>query len=316
MRIRFWGTRGSLPTALNAGSVRAKVSSVIDEMGGQIPADKDTFIDGLPFHLRGTYGGESSCVEIETDHDEYVVCDMGSGARRLALAALGKHGPAAPQTYNFFMSHLHWDHIMGMPFFVPAYIPGNKIRVHGCHEQLEFAFRRQQENPSFPVPFDVFGADVEFCLLEPEVTTEVAGLAVTPFKQLHAGDSYGYRFENEGKTAVYSTDSEHKLEDASETEYFVNFFQQADIVIFDAMYSLADSQSVKEDWGHSSNMVGVELCHIADAKRLAMFHHEPIFDDQKLDEILAETRRYEEIMRGEHNPLEVISAHDGMEIDL
>lgn len=316
MRIRFWGTRGSLPTALNAGSVRAKLAGALDALGDQVPSDKDAFIDNLPFHLRGTYGGESSCVEIETSQDEYILCDLGSGARRFSLAALGKHGPASPQTYNIFMSHLHWDHIMALPFFVPAYIPGNKLRIHGCHEQMEFAFRRQQENPSFPVPFDIFGADIEFVHMEPELTTEVAGMAVTPFKQLHAGDSYGYRFETDDKVAVYSTDSEHKLDDISETEYFVNFFQQADMVIFDAMYSLADSQSIKEDWGHSSNMVGVELCHMADAKRLALFHHEPIFDDKKLDEILDETCRYEEIMRGEHNALEVISAYDGLEVDL
>ena len=116
-------------------------------------------------------------------------------------------------------------------------------------------------------------------LLEPGREYEVAGLRVRAKRQAHAGDSYGYRFERDGKAVVYSTDSEHKLDDTDETEAFVEFFRDADLVIFDAMYSLADAISVKEDWGHSSNIVGVELCQLARAKHLCLFHHEPAYDD-------------------------------------
>lgn len=315
MLVRFWGTRGSVPTAMNAAHMRARLiaaATAIREDGGDIEAA----VDRLPFHLRGTYGGESSCVQIETGGPEYVVCDMGSGARRFALSCLGKHGPAAPQVYNVFQSHVHWDHIMGFPFFIPAYIPGNVIRIHGCHDVLESAYRRQQADPSFPVHFDFLGARIEFVRLEPETTYEIAGLSVTPFRQVHHGDSYGYRFEQDGKAVVYSTDSEHKLEDPEETDYFIRYFSKADVVIFDAMYSLADATSLKEDWGHSSNMVGVELCHMAGAKHFCMFHHEPIFDDAQIDAVLAQTRRFEEIARGDSAPMTVSAAWDGMEIRL
>ena len=116
--------------------------------------------------------------------------------------------------------------------------------------------------------------------------------------QRHAGDSYGYRFESQGKVVVYSTDSEHPLAQAEHAERFVRFFRDADLVIFDAMYSLADAISVKADWGHSSNIVGVELCQMAEARHLCLFHHEPVFDDAAIDAVLAETRRLEEITRG------------------
>jgi ribonuclease BN (tRNA processing enzyme) len=132
-------------------------------------------------------------------------------------------------------------------------------------------------------------------------------------RQVHGGDSYGYRFEQDGKVVVYSTDSEHKSGDLAETERFVAFFRNADVVIFDAMYALADAMSVKEDWGHSSNIVGVELCQMAGARHLCLYHHEPIHDDERLARILAETRRLEEITRGEHK-LEVSAAFDGMEL--
>jgi ribonuclease BN (tRNA processing enzyme) len=138
---------------------------------------------------------------------------------------------------------------------------------------------------------------------------------VTPLLQRHSGDSYGYRFESQGKVVVYSTDSEHPLAEPEHAEQFVRFFRGADLVIFDAMYSLADAVSVKADWGHSSNVVAVELCQRADARHLCLFHHEPVLDDAEIDTLLAETRRLEEITRGA-SPLRVSAAYDGMEIAL
>ena len=148
------------------------------------------------------------------------------------------------------------------------------------------------------------------------IAHEVAGVRVTTMLQRHGGDSYGYRFEGGERSVVYSTDSEHPLAEAEHTERFVEFFRDADLVIFDAMYSLADSISVKADWGHSSNVVGVELCQLARARHLCLFHHEPVFDDAAVDAVLAETRRLEEITRGAAPPLRVSAAYDGLAIEL
>ena len=136
-----------------------------------------------------------------------------------------------------------------------------------------------------------------------------------PICQLHAGDSYGWRLEREGKTLVYSTDSEHTLDSAAERDGFVEFFRAADLVIFDAMYSLADAISVKADWGHSSNIVAVELCQAAQARRLALFHHEPAYNDAQIAQVFAETLRFEEITR-EGAVLEVLASWDGLEVEL
>jgi len=322
MKARIWGARGSLPVALNARQIRAKLVTALE---GAIGRDLDTpqkvadYIDNdLGFEVSGTYGGNSSCVEVEAwDTDaihEHIVLDLGSGVRPLAGSKLAKYGPAKPQTYHVFMSHLHWDHIMGFPFFTPAYIPGNRIIIYGCHKDLETAFRRQQEPISFPVTFQQLGATIEFVTMEPGVPLQLRDVTVTAKLQLHAGDSYGYRLEQHGKALIYSTDSEHKLDNAAERVAFVDFFRDADLVIFDAMYSLADSISVKADWGHSSNVVGVELCQLAGVHKLCLFHHEPIYDDVQISRVLAETRRYAEIT-GEA-PLEILSAYDGMEISL
>jgi phosphoribosyl 1,2-cyclic phosphodiesterase len=316
-RVRFWGTRGSIPVALTADGVRHKIVAALRGASGRTfanDAEAGAYVDSLAFADRATFGGHSPCVEIETGGPDFVICDLGSGVRPFGQAALARDG-GGPRTYHVFLSHVHWDHIMGLPFFTPAYIPGNRVVIYGGHAHLEAALRRQQEQPSFPVDFSTFRADISFVRLEPGIVHEVAGMRVTLKLQRHAGDSYGFRFESGGKSVVYSTDSEHDLGNRRETDAFVDFFRGADVVIFDAMYSLADAISVKADWGHSSNIAGVELCHAAGVKHLCMFHHEPAFDDASIARVLADTRRYEEICRS-GAPMTVTAAYDGMEIDL
>ncbi len=277
-RIRFWGTRGSLPIALTASGVRHKLMHALRGAAGRSFTSDDelaAYVDGLAWHVSGTYGGHTSCVEIETGGTEYILCDLGSGLRPFGQQIMARHGPASPQTYHVFMSHVHWDHIMGFPFFTPAYIPGNHIRIYGAHAVLEEALRRQQAAPSFPVDFSILGADIEFVRLEPGRRYDIAGLSVSLMRQRHGGDSYGYRFTSGGKTVIYSTDSEHALNDLSETE----------------------------------------LCQMAGARHLCLFHHEPAHNDEALDRILNETRRLEAITRT-GQPLLVTAAYDGMEIDL
>jgi phosphoribosyl 1,2-cyclic phosphodiesterase len=202
---------------------------------------------------------------------------------------------------------------MGFPFFAPAYIPGNRIRVYGCHSTLSQVLHTQQSEPFFPVDFRSLASTIEFVTLEPGHTYEVAGLAVTSIKQFHSGDSYGYRFSRGSKSIVYSTDCEHKYSLLDESYPFVEFYRNADLLIFDAMYSLGDTVSVKEDWGHSSNVVAVELAQAAQVKRLALFHHEPVLDDRMIEVVLADTVRFEWISR-RGDKVEVISAYDGLEL--
>ena len=316
--VRFWGTRGSLPVALTAAQVRQRVGAALRRAAGRSfasDAELDAFLDTLGMAGAGTYGGHTSCVELVTGGDEYVLCDLGTGVRPFGQQALARHGAAKPQTYHVFMSHVHWDHIMGFPFFVPAYIPGNRIRIYGGHAMLEEALRRQSAAPSFPADFSVMGATIEFVHLEPGRRYDIAGMEVSLTLQQHGGDSFGYRFSRDGRTVVYSTDSEHRLSHVDETLPFVELFRDADVVVFDGMYSLSDSMSIKADWGHSSNIVGVELCQMAAARHLVLFHHEPLNDDATIERILAETRRYEELSRT-GVALRVSAAYDGMEIAL
>lgn len=320
MLIRFWGTRGSLAAPLGATAVRAKLRNALRKASGRSFSD-DAAIDAfmaseLDFAESGTFGGNTSCVEADLGGDEHLVFDLGTGIREFGNRVMSGAYPEKKKVFNILMSHPHWDHIMGFPFFVPAYVPGHTIRIYGGHSTLDNAFRRQHAEPSFPVDYSQLGAHIEFITLDPAKTYDIAGARVNLMRQHHTGDSYGYRIEHGGRTMVYSTDSEHKFEETGDSYPFVDFFRDADLVVFDAMYSLADAVSIREDWGHSSNVIAVELCHHAGAKRLCLFHHDPNSDDRSIAEVLADTRKFEQLAREGRLPLEVLAAYDGLELSL
>jgi phosphoribosyl 1,2-cyclic phosphodiesterase len=320
MIVRFWGTRGSLPVAATAAAIRRKVARALMNADGrrfETAEDAEQFVaEELSFATGSTYGGATSCVELDEGNGSYFICDMGSGLRQFGLDSLKRNSAGHSKTYNFFQSHLHWDHIMGFPFFAPAFDAHATIRIHSGHPDAEQALRRQQEEISFPVPFDWLRADIEFVQLTPGQTHEVDGMKVETILQQHSHDSYGYRFtDSDGRTVIFSTDSEHKPDNMASEAAFIDFFRDADLVVCDTMYSLADSVSMKEDWGHSSNLVAIDLCHQARATRLALFHHEPTYEDEDIQQMHEESIRYEELTR-ENSLLEVICSYDGLEVRL
>lgn len=320
MQAYFWGSRGSLPASLTADAVRRKIRRALEmSRGADIESDGalDAFIDTrLPFSVRGSYGGNTSCVEIRGG-DEYMICDAGSGLRDFGVWMMSPEilKQDKPRVFHIFLSHLHWDHIQGFPFFTPAYIPGNKIIVYSPHEGAEAVFTRQQAAPCFPVPLSVMAADISFESLEEDREYALGGFKVRTQRQNHPGDSYSYRFEREGGRIVYSTDAEHK-EDSDDPGYpFLSFVRNADLLIFDAQYTLAEAIGVKEDWGHSSNMVGVELAVKSGVKRLCLFHNEHTCSDEKFDDFLDKTRSYLKLF-DESSDLKIDVAYDGLLISV
>lgn len=326
MRVHFWGTRGSLPASYTSEVIRKKIFSSIKAASSislRTNEEIEKFVykglinKNLPFSAIGSYGNNTSCMEIDGG-EEYVLCDAGTGLRDFGNYVLKSSAQGIQNKtniFNIFISHLHWDHIQGFPFFIPAFIPGNHVNIYGFHKELEYAFTTQQEYPFFPVPLKALSADIKFNVLEENKDYEIAGFNVKGIKQNHPGGSYGYRFEKDGKSIVYSTDSEHKEEAYDEEYIFVNFFKNADLLIFDAQYSFMDAISVKENWGHSNNIIAVELSVKAGVKHLCIYHNEPTFDDERLDEFLEDTRRYLNIY-AETSPLIIDIAYDGMQLQL
>jgi len=305
-----------VPVSLTAKQVLSKITAAVEEavhLNLSSAGDIERFIDEkLPFHVRGSYGGNTSCVEIRGG-DEVVLCDAGTGLRDFGNHIM-RSRPVIKE-YNIFLSHTHWDHIQGFPFFVPAYISGNRINIYSFHNECEHVFQSQQQSLTFPVPLECMQAEKKFIILKPDREYDIAGFSVKGIKQNHPGDSYGYCFERQDKKVVYATDSEHKEDVWDNEQRIVNFFRNADLLIFDAQYSFFEAANVKENWGHSSNILGVELSVAADVKHLCLFHNEPLCDDENLDKFLQDTRNYLKIY-SDTSPLKIDLAFDGLELDI
>jgi phosphoribosyl 1,2-cyclic phosphodiesterase len=292
MKAIIWGSCGSLSSPTSSATIRQKVREAIwtsRELEFASIEAVDTYLETLPHSAHGTYKANTSCVQIEAGTKEYIICDAGTGLRDFSLS-LGKNAP--PATYHIFVSHLHWDHIQGFPFFAPAYEPGNRIVFHGFHQTTESAIRSQMDAPCFPVPFEAMQAEIEFDIREDGACFAVGDVQVTTIKQQHPGDSWAYSFEQGEKRIIFSSDSEHGPEAQEEGYLFVNFLHKADILIFDGQYTAEEARKEKRNWGHSDHMTAIELAARAKVRQLVVSHHEPAYSDAEIEEIHQGALRY------------------------
>ena len=268
MRIRFWGTRGSLPVSLTAAEVRAKlVTRAARRVGPQrsrrtASSTPTSTASGSPWPepTAATRPASRSRPAART-----TCCATSAAALRpFGQAAIARHGPARRRPTTSSCPTCTGTTSWGCPFFAPAYIPGNRIRFYGGHAGLEEALRRQQDAPSFPG--GLLDAARGHRVHAPRARQALRhrrhdrdGQAPAPRGRLLRLPLRGGRAAASSTRPIPSTSSRP----GRTTEGFVEFFRDADVVIFDAMYSLAEATSVKADWGHSSNIVGVELCQLA-----------------------------------------------------
>lgn len=316
MKIFFWGTRGSLPASVRPEHARKKLFLALKEsLNHNLKNDEDidSFIDNhLSFDIKGSYGCNTSCVEIQGS-EETMICDAGSGIRDLGNDLI-KNG-LDHKTINIFISHLHWDHIQGFPFFTPAFVKGNRINIYGFHQNIKDSFVLQQSVPNSPMPLKFMAADIKFHQLELGKTYNIGGFEVKGIKQFHPGVSYGYSFIKDGKKFIYSTDAEHKEKEDLDQFNFIKFIEGADCLVFDAQYNLVDHFFSKQSWGHSNNLIGVELSVKAKVKHLCLFHNEHVLDDHQLQKFYENTIRYHEIYKKD-KPLKINLAYDGLVVEL
>ena len=259
MKVTFYGTRGSIP----------------------VP-DPD-FVQ---------VGGNTPCILFTSDNGRIAIFDAGTGIRKLGKDLLAR---SHEQYDNIFiaLSHTHWDHIQGFPFFRPLNEPDRHftITIIGRDRQtrnLEDIFSTQMQREYFPVPLEKMGARMTF--FEPETThytTPITGNKVVTLRHNHPGGAYSYRVEGEGKIFVYCTDVEHV--DGIDPD-IVAFARDADLLVHDAQYTPEELKE-KKGWGHSSWEQAIEVAEQAGVKRLALFHHDPGHTDNFLFRMEEECQR-------------------------
>ena len=288
LTLTFWGTRGSIPT---------------------------------PGPTTVRYGGNTSCVELRTDDGWLVILDAGTGIRELGRSLLERHD-GAPIEGDIFLTHAHWDHIQGIPFFAPLFRKGNRFTIWGSRSlqtSIDRVVRDQMSPVVFPVSFQQLEARIEFRELSEERHAghgyEVSAMAVR-----HPGGALGYRFSSgnaEGGALVYVSDNElspdARYEDSPGwRERLVEFVRGASVLVHDTMYTAGEYGSYV-GWGHSTHDQAVELALDARVQRLVLFHHRPERSDEEVDRCLARCR---DMVAGRGGSLDVVAAAEGMTLQV
>lgn len=297
MQITFWGVRGSYPVP-GAATVR--------------------------------YGGQTSCVEIRSASGGCLVIDAGTGMRALGQK-LSREG-GVPRQFHVLLSHVHWDHIQGLPFFEPAYIPGNRIAVYAlltAADELDQVIGGITRHEFFPMPLERVPAQFQFIEVKPTVAMSIEDFHVLPIALNHPFGAVGYRVDADGTSVAYVSDTapftevlhkQHFLsglepltaEDTaalgSMRQNLVTALRGVDTVIYDTHF-LPEEYKRFPHYGHSTPDQALEICVEAGARRLVLYHHAPSHSDEQMDEIAASYKRL-----GDELGIEVLTSFEGMSV--
>jgi phosphoribosyl 1,2-cyclic phosphodiesterase len=346
MVVKYWGVRGSIPAPLTSEQVREKQEALIRkviedgayERLKEDPGSIQDYLETLPQSLSGTYGGNTTCIEVRARDSPLIVIDAGSGARELGNSLIGRlfsgqnlnplnaDGEHAREMH-VFLTHYHWDHLQGFPFFTPAFVgvPGKQLdtRFYGkkdARKNLSDVLAGQQEYPNFPVVWEDMpcGKDYnELGRLNPHPVA--VGNAQVSYQELTHPDSvFAYRVDANGKAFVCATDTEHK--DIPDPR-LVKLAKGADIMYYDGQYTpeeySGEKGMPKVDWGHSTYEWGIRSALAAGVRAVVLGHHDPARGDFDVEAIAKRAEEYRdyELKKPENKgkELEVVMAYDGLE---
>jgi phosphoribosyl 1,2-cyclic phosphodiesterase len=275
VELRFYGVRGSCPC----------------------PSDSNQ-----------RYGGNTACVVLSDADEEPVIFDLGTGLRAYSEAI----PPDVPFSGTALISHIHWDHVQGLPFFPPVHQPGSRLDIYGPHQEegpLGEVFGGFMCPPYFPVHFAELGGDITFL----DVTDEVIAIGhhkVTIRPVPHIGPTVGYRVEGNGRSVAYISDHQAPVDSDIIAPSVIELAAGVDVLIHDAQYTPEEFEK-KATWGHCTVSYAIRVAVAAGAKKLVLFHHDPAHDDARLDELLAGA-----VAEAEGFDLEVLSAYEGLVIEV
>jgi anti-anti-sigma factor len=254
MVVKFWGTRGSIPSP-----------------------EPDCM----------KYGGDTSCVSIHSS-DTTIILDAGTGIRKLGVSLL--EDPSFSGKAYIFLSHSHWDHIQGFPFFKPAFIPGNEFYIHGAFkadQRLQTALKGQMGSIYFPVAIEDLQGSLKFIELIEEDT--IAGNLTVRSRALnHPGGCFGYRISDGTSIVTYCTDTEPRGEGTDEK--VIELAQGSDVLIYDSQFTPEEYATNRKGWGHSTWQDAIKVAHEANVKKLVLFHHDPYHSDSQIDQMVSEAQ--------------------------
>ncbi len=300
MKIELIGVRGSLPAPCGNNEYRHKIRKILYkavESGLNDVTQINAFIKKLPENLQYNYGGNTTCAAVSSKSGGLYLLDCGSGLReygdRLIPGEFGK----GKGYLKIFITHVHWDHIQGIPFFKPLYVPGNVIEFYSPYKKLKENLKAQMSPPFFPAPFEGTASEKKYVLMKEGETIQLEeDLSVDCYPLKHPGGSFAYRFREGKKIFIFATDAEFTGESLEKAGNETDFFLDADLLVLDSQYTL-DEHFRKFDWGHTSFTIAVNCAIRWGVKHLVLTHHEPSNDDEKLRNIHVDAIRHRNNMK-------------------
>ncbi|MEK2688983.1 MBL fold metallo-hydrolase [Bdellovibrio sp. GT3] len=322
--IKFWGVRGSLPSSPPPSAWVNHIEGVLQNFfnsGHHSAHQVSEYIRGLQEPAVGGYGSATTCVELNCGNSQIII-DGGSGIRSISERILNGTAVRKKGPYHIFMTHFHWDHVIGLPFFVPHFIPGEEIHYYAVQSELEHLIRGLFKKPYFPVPFEALQARIHFHVLEPRKPVQVGEFKVTPYQLDHPDPCWGFKVEAEGKAYAHCVDTEGTRVTQDALGEDLPLYQNIDLMYFDAQYTLPELAE-KANWGHSAAQVGLEIAFREGIKQVLFAHHDPGARTDHVLELRRQTMEYYSSVAkasSENNeempPVIWDFAHEGLEVIL
>lgn len=304
--VKYWGTRGSIPAPFTPDFLETRIRESLEAFFDNGFEKRDQiaeFLQALPRYRNGGYGGNTPCVEVRTTKTQLII-DGGSGIRQLGYQLLGGPCGKGQGEVHVLFTHFHWDHLIGLPFFTPIFIPGNTIHFHAVQPELPEVIQTVFKKPFFPVPFEGLGSKIVFHQLEPRKATRFGDLDVTPYQLDHPDPCWGFRIEHlQGKTRkVYShcVDTECTRVSREQLGPDLPLYQNVDLMTFDAQYTLMETIE-KVNWGHAAATLGLDIALREKVKKVVFMHFDPAASDERIAQAEQQARRYYEGQLRQYN---------------
>jgi len=316
MRIKFWGVRGSLPSSLTPQEWRKhfeELMALFFDQGFQKKSDIERFLQSHSPAAIGGFGTATSCVEV-IQQNRSLIIDGGSGLRNLSDALAKQNQFDPPVEYHFLMTHFHFDHILGLPFFSPHFSKGKKINYYIVQDDGERVIREMFKKPIFPVGFEHLEAQVVFHKIQPYKKIQVNGFDVTPYLMDHPDPCYGFRIEQGGKVYAHAVDNEAIRTSKAQLGEDGGLFEKANLMFFDAQYDESD-MAVKKGWGHGTCDRGFEIARHYGVQQILFAHHDPSFS---IEDISVQKKKAEISFKKQYPDLKIRwdFAVEGQEIEI
>jgi len=274
MKVKFWGVRGSLPSSATVAETKDRFVSLLTSFvnsGYKTVSDIEKFVHKLsPIDING-YGVATTCVEVSSD-DKRLIIDGGSGIKYLSDEMLKQ--PNDDNEYHILMTHFHFDHILGLPFFHPHFKAGAKIRYYAVQNECEDVIKSLFNKPVFPVGYDLLKSDIEFITLKPHQKVQINGFDVTPYLLDHPDPCYGFRVEKDGKSYGHAVDTEAVRVTEFALGEDAGLYKNVDLLFIDAQY-LEEMMTTKKGWGHGTFQRAFNLSHRLGVKQVFLAHYDP-----------------------------------------